>query len=72
MSRSERVSVSKGSIAILGAGAWGAALAMLLSKNGATVHLWDVSAERLAQLQKDRACFGVPFSDRLIITPDLT
>src|SRR3990167_1062783 len=45
---------------------------MLLSKNGATVHLWDVSAERLAQLQKDRACFGVPFSDRLIITPDLT
>lgn len=29
------------SFAVLGAGAWGTALAMLLAKNGQTVGLWD-------------------------------
>ena len=33
-----------GSVAVLGAGAWGTALAILLAKNGQQVGLWDHDA----------------------------
>lgn len=46
-------------IAILGAGAWGAALAKVLHENGNSVTLWDIDANLLAGLQQGR-------SDRLL------
>lgn len=55
-------------IAILGAGVWGTALAMHLSRNGSRVHLWDHDQARLTQLQQQRAAFDVPFSDQLIVS----
>ncbi len=39
-------------ITLLGAGAWGTALAKILQENGNTVTLWDRDAELLAQLQR--------------------
>ena len=40
-------------IAVLGAGAWGNALATLLARNGQPVRLWDVNAELIAQKQSE-------------------
>ncbi len=42
-------------IAVLGAGAWGAALAKLLHENGNAVTLWDVDAATLAGLRLGRS-----------------
>lgn len=41
-------------IAVLGAGSWGTALAMLLAKNGHAVRLWDHFPEQVAALHRDR------------------
>lgn len=40
-------------IAILGAGSWGTALALTLSRRGQTVHLWSVDPKEIAALIKD-------------------
>lgn len=40
------------SIAVLGAGSWGTALAMVLARNGYSVHLWDHNHLLLETLQK--------------------
>lgn len=40
-------------IAVLGAGSWGTALALLLSRNGHRVKLWDFSLEQVASLARD-------------------
>jgi glycerol-3-phosphate dehydrogenase len=37
-------------IAVLGAGAWGTALAKVLQENGNAVTLWDINAETLGEL----------------------
>lgn len=58
-------------VAVLGAGAWGTALAMLLARNGQAVRLWDVDAKRLSQLQSERAFGGAAFSDNLKIEINL-
>lgn len=42
-------------ICILGAGAWGAALAKVLHENGNSVTLWDIDAALLAELQSGRS-----------------
>ncbi len=42
-------------IALLGAGSWGTALALLLARNGRRVHLWDHHAEHVEALRRDRA-----------------
>ncbi len=42
------------SIAVLGAGAWGTALATLLAKNGHTVGLWDHDPALLELLERER------------------
>src|SRR5580698_8787734 len=42
-------------ICILGAGAWGAALAKVLHENGNSVTLWDIDAAHLAELQQGRS-----------------
>ncbi len=42
-------------ITVLGAGAWGTALAKVLHENGNAVALWDISAETLAELRHGRS-----------------
>ena len=41
-------------IAVLGAGSWGTALALLLARNGSRVSLWTRDAEAAARLDRDR------------------
>jgi glycerol-3-phosphate dehydrogenase (NAD(P)+) len=41
-------------VAVLGVGSWGTALAMLLARNGHTVRLWGHDPEEVAPLQRDR------------------
>ena len=41
-------------ITVLGAGAWGTALAKVLQENGNTVILWDINAETLDELRRGR------------------
>ena len=41
-------------ITVLGAGAWGTALAKVMHDNGNAVTLWDISAESLKEIQKGR------------------
>lgn len=65
------VNTQTSKIALLGAGAWGTALALLISRNGFTVHLWDHDPQRLSQLETERQFLGVPFPDQLIIQNDL-
>ncbi len=42
-------------ICVLGAGAWGAALAKVLHENGNALTLWDINAPLLAELQSGRS-----------------
>lgn len=42
-------------ITVLGAGAWGTALAKALSENGNAVTIWDINAETLAEIQNGRS-----------------
>jgi glycerol-3-phosphate dehydrogenase (NAD(P)+) len=41
------------SVAVLGAGSWGTALAILIARNGLSARLWEPDATRLARLEKD-------------------
>ena len=41
-------------IAVIGAGSWGTALALLLSKKNYTVKLWDFDPEHIGTLKKER------------------
>jgi glycerol-3-phosphate dehydrogenase (NAD(P)+) len=41
-------------IAVLGAGSWGTALAMLLARNGQQVQLWDHDPRQIEQLRQQR------------------
>lgn len=59
-------------IAFLGAGRWGCALALLLSRRGHQVRMWEFSAERLAALQSTRVAPDLPDSARLPDTVVLT
>lgn len=45
---------SKPLVAILGAGAWGTALAVLLARNGHPVRLWGNDSEHLARIARER------------------
>ena len=61
-------------IAVLGAGSWGTALAILLSRNGADVKLWGLPNEVDALIkdgENKRFLPGVPFPDGLQPTADL-
>ena len=57
-------------IAILGAGSWGTALALHLSRRGQIVHLWTSDEKHAAVLQTERAnnryLPGHPFPDTLL------
>lgn len=63
-------------ITVLGAGAWGTALAKSLHKNGNAVTLWGHDAQRLEELRRtgrnERYLPGVELPRELRIEPDLT
>ncbi len=62
-------------IAVLGAGSWGTALAILLGRNGARVRLWSHFSEQAERLRRERvnAEFlpGISFPEGLQTTGDL-
>jgi len=63
------------SIAVYGAGSWGTALALQLARNGLDVLLWDINAEHVANLnrQRENAHYlpGIAFPDKLRCCADL-
>ena len=63
-------------IAVLGAGSWGTALAMLLANNGHHTHLWTHRQEAALQLQKEgqnsRYLPGIALPASLKVSADLT
>ena len=62
-------------ICVLGAGAWGAALAKVLHENGNSVVLWDINAALLAELQQGRSeklLPGVPLPTDWKTEPDFS
>ncbi len=66
---------SKPTIAVLGSGSWGTALAMLLARNGYTVSLWGHLSEEIdamvAQRENQRYLPNIPLPDGLQPTADL-
>ncbi|NMQ17999.1 NAD(P)-dependent glycerol-3-phosphate dehydrogenase [Candidatus Competibacter phosphatis] len=62
-------------VAVLGAGSWGTALALLLARNGHDVRLWGHDPEEVAPLCREREnrryLPGVPFPVRLNAGADL-
>ncbi|MEJ2071095.1 MAG: NAD(P)-binding domain-containing protein, partial [Syntrophobacterales bacterium] len=61
-------------LAVIGAGSWGTALAQLLGEKGSTVRLWVFESEVFQALHRDRvnATFlpGVILSSRISFTQD--
>ncbi len=57
-------------IAVLGAGAWGTAIAVLLARNGQAVRLWDHDTNRLILMQDERTFMNVALPDNLVIETD--
>lgn len=62
-------------IAMIGAGGWGTAMAVMLSQNGHDVTMWSAFEEEIQILQRDREhkklLAGVIFPDSLKLTCDL-
>jgi len=62
-------------IAVLGAGSWGTALSVLLSKNGHNVFLWEFFKERAERISSTRKnpdfLPGVKIPERIQVTSDL-
>lgn len=62
-------------VSILGAGAWGSAIAILLGNNGHEVTLWSALAPEVEVLRKDRELKdklpGVKLPDSVVISDDL-
>lgn len=63
-------------IAVLGAGAWGTALAVLLASNNQSVRLWDHDTERLKVMQAERnnpwSLPGVAFPKQITVCLDFS
>lgn len=57
-------------IAVLGAGAWGTAIAVLLARNGQAVRLWDHDTNRLSLMQSERTFMNVALPENLVIEAD--
>ena len=64
-----------GHLAILGAGAWGTALARLLSERGEATQLWSWQAEHAEAMQREREnrafLRGFALPERLVVSADL-
>jgi glycerol-3-phosphate dehydrogenase (NAD(P)+) len=60
-------------VAVLGAGAWGCALAALLDAAGHEVALWEIEPELAERLGKNRqqAYLGIRIAPSIDVTPDL-
>ncbi|MDH5600152.1 MAG: NAD(P)-dependent glycerol-3-phosphate dehydrogenase [Gammaproteobacteria bacterium] len=62
-------------IAVLGAGSWGTALAMLLARNDNAVNLWSHNAEHATAMQQSREnnryLPGLRFPEKLSVSADL-
>ncbi len=62
-------------LAVLGAGSWGTALAIHLARNGHVVRLWGRNPETMAGLEQQRSNTrylpDIPFPDALTATADL-
>lgn len=62
-------------IAVLGAGSWGTALAMLAARNGCQTLLWGHNPAHIETLKNDREnrryLPNLPFNDNLTLTSDL-
>jgi glycerol-3-phosphate dehydrogenase (NAD(P)+) len=62
-------------VAVIGGGGWGTALALLLAKNGHAPHLWVFEADLAVQMRRERAnpvyLPGVPIPEGIAITADL-
>jgi len=61
-------------IAVLGAGAWGTALALACARAGRSITLWEhdpANAERLKKQRKSHFLPGIPLDDRIAIASDL-
>src|ERR1700732_4684236 len=61
-------------IAVLGAGAWGTALALACARAGRSVTLWEhdpANAERLKKQRESHFLPGIPLDDRIAIASDL-
>lgn len=69
------LNVKESPIAVLGAGAWGTALALLLCRNGNTVKLWSHTPEHAGAMREQRAnrefLPGFVFPQNLQIESDL-
>lgn len=63
-------------VAVLGAGSWGTALAILVARNGFMVHLWGHDRQALERLGRERANAkylpGIRFPERLVVDDKLT
>ena len=63
------------SVAVLGAGSWGTALAIQFARGGRAVRLWGRDGERLAAMARarrnERYLPSVPFPDSLEVEADL-
>ncbi|PCH85289.1 MAG: glycerol-3-phosphate dehydrogenase [Piscirickettsiaceae bacterium] len=62
-------------IAVLGAGSWGTAMAVMMARSGHFVTLWGHNPSHIAQLKEHRAnerfLPGTPFPDTLTLSSDL-
>lgn len=62
-------------IAVLGAGSWGTALAMLLARNDQTVNLWSYNAAHASLMHENREnnryLSGLTFPEKLNVSADL-
>ena len=66
--------ISFNHVAVIGAGAWGTALALTCARGGRKVTLWEHDAANVAQLMKMRESLflpGVRIDDAVVITKDL-
>lgn len=65
----------KSTVAVLGAGSWGTALALLIARNGRTTLLWGNDAAHQARLVRDRQnrvyLPGIPFPPHLQVAGSL-
>lgn len=63
-------------VTVLGAGSWGSALAIQLSRNGVTTHLWGRDAVQMERMERERCNItylpGIPFPKALHATADLS
>lgn len=69
------MSTERGRIAVLGAGSWGTALAVLLARSGFTTYLWGHDAARIEEMSRRRCnpvyLPDVPFPPALSVCADL-